>query len=270
MNTLPEVAAAVPEMLGDDCPAGLVVVPVFNEAANVVRLIDSLLALPVAVHVLLVDDNSPDGTGDLVRSHPEFGRRAFLLQPRERLGFARACRSGFEWGVEHGYDVLLEMDADFSHDPADIPRLLDAIASGADIALGSRYVDGVRVINWPARRLLLSLFAGCYTRFLSGLTLSDPTSGFKAIRSRVIRAVDWTQFTAEGYGFIVEFHFHARRNGFGITEVPIVFTERRRGASKMSFKIMAESAVRVLKIGCHRVLHPRLAPVLEPAGQYIH
>lgn len=236
----------------------IVVVPVYNEATNVVNLINALLALPVRVDVLIVDDNSPDGTGELVRSHASFEEGVFLLSRTGPRGFARACRDGFQWGVAQGYSVCVEMDADFSHDPADIPRLLQRIEEGADIALGSRYVDGIRVINWPARRLLLSLFAGCYTRFLSGLRLSDPTSGFKAIRSRVLRATDWSQFTADGYGFIIEFHFHAAREGFQISEVPIVFTERRRGASKMSFKIMAESAARVLKIGGYRALHPRL------------
>lgn len=192
------------------------------------------------------------------------GSSAHRVGPR---GFARACRDGFQWRLKHAYPVCIEMDADFSHDPADIPRLLVKIEEGADVALGSRYVDGIRVINWPAQRLPLSLFAGSYTRFLSGLTLSDPTSGFKAIRSRVIRSTDWSKFTADGYGFIVEFHFHTSRNGFEIAEVPIVFTERRRGASKMSFKIMTESARAVCKLGAHRLFHRRrkLAP-LESYG----
>ena len=245
--------------------AALVVVPVYNEATNVINLINDLLALPVRLDVLIVDDNSPDGTGNLVRQHEEFSKRAFLLSRTGPRGFARACRDGFQWGVEHGYAVCVEMDADFSHDPADVPRLLEVIDAGADVALGSRYVDGIRVINWPARRLLLSLFAGCYTRFFSGLSLSDPTSGFKAIRTRVLRATDWTDFTADGYGFIIEFHFHASHNGFQITEVPIVFTERRRGASKMSFKIMAESALRVLKLAAYRMVHPQANPARTAA-----
>jgi dolichol-phosphate mannosyltransferase len=162
--------------------------------------------------------------------------------------------------VDQGYAVCLEMDADFSHDPDDVPRLLDTIADGADIALGSRYVGGIRVLNWPVRRLLLSLFAGSYTRFWSGLRLSDPTSGFKAIRTRVIRSLDWSQFAADGYGFIIEFHFLAARLGFRIREVPIVFTERRSGDSKMSFKIMVESAARVLKLAGYRMTHPQAYP----------
>ena len=248
----------------------LVVVPVYNEAANVAKLIDALLSLPVRVDVLIVDDNSPDGTGELVRRHPAFSDRAFLLTRVGERGFAKACRDGFQWGVERGYAVCVEMDADFSHDPADVPRLLAVIEDGADIALGSRYVDGIRVINWPARRLLLSLFAGCYTRFLSGVALSDPTSGFKAVRSRVLRSTDWSQFTADGYGFIIEFHFHAARQGFRISEVPIVFTERRRGASKMSFKIMLESALRVLRLATYRATHWRSHPAEPAPAESLH
>jgi dolichol-phosphate mannosyltransferase len=237
----------------------LVVVPVFNEAENISRLIEKIMLLSPILDVLVVDDNSPDGTGDLVRRCPEFQKRVFLLPRQHRLGFARACRDGFLWSVEHGYDVCLEMDADFSHDPDDIPRLLDEIAKGADIALGSRYLNGVRVINWPAARLLLSLFAGKYTRVLSGLTLTDPTSGFKAIRRRVITALDWTKFAADGYGFIIELHFQASRIGFQIQEVPVVFTERRNGASKMSFRIMRESAWRVACLGATRAFGSRRA-----------
>jgi dolichol-phosphate mannosyltransferase len=242
----------------------LVIIPVYNEAQNICSLIDALLALPVAVDVIVVDDNSPDGTGVLVEQHSHFRERVFLLQRALRLGFARACRDGFIWGIDRGYTVCVEMDADFSHDPADVPRLLAEIENGSDVALGSRYLDGIRVINWPVRRLLLSLFAGSYIRLLSGLQLTDPTSGFKAIRADVLRNTEWRQFAADGYGFIVEFHFHVSRDGFHIKEVPIVFTERRRGGSKMSYKIMIESAVRVLKLGCYRSLHRRTRKAERP------
>ena len=237
--------------------SALVVIPAYNEATNVIRLIDALLALPGRLDVLIVDDNSPDGTGDLVRGHAEFERRVFLLSRTGKRGFAPACREGFQWGVQRGYAICVEMDADLSHDPADVPRLLQKIDEGADVALGSRYLDGIRVFNWPPRRLFLSLAAGWYTRFFSGLPLSDPTSGFKAVRNCVLRSTDWSGFTADGYGFIIEFHFHAWRSGFQIVEVPIVFTERRHGASKMSFKIMAESALRVCSLGVYRLFHRR-------------
>lgn len=233
------------------------VIPCYNEAANVRSLIDEVTSLPAKVDVVVVDDNSPDGTGDLVRQHPLFGRRVFLLNRTGPRGFALACQEGFRWAVEQGYTIAIEMDADFSHDPAAIPKLLAEIENGADVALGSRYVNGIRVMNWPVRRLLLSLFAGCYTRAITGLTLKDPTSGFKAVRSRVLRSMDWERFVANGYGFIIEFHFLATRKGFRIAEVPIVFTERKRGASKMSFQIMAECARAVLKLGCSRAFHPR-------------
>ena len=231
----------------------VVVVPVYNEAGNVPRLIERLLEVEGSPDILFVDDNSPDGTGAVVHSNAQSGQRVFLLTRHGPRGFAHACREGFQWAEAHGYDICIEMDADFSHDPADVPRLIRTAEAEADIALGSRYAGGIRVLNWPVRRLLLSLCAGTYTRILTGLRLSDPTSGFKAIRTSVIRAIDWSQFRADGYGFIIEFHFHAIRKGFRIGEVPIVFTERRDGASKMSLKIMVESAVNVLKLGVRRL-----------------
>ena len=257
LTEMPETASLV-------ASRPLIVIPVYNEAQNIRKLLGKLLALPTPVDAVVVDDNSPDGTGTIVEQHPDFGERVFLLQRATRRGFASACREGFNWGMRRGHPVCVEMDADFSHDPADIPRLLAEIENGCDVALGSRYVDGIRVINWPVRRLLLSLFAGSYTRFLSGLRLSDPTSGFKAIRSRVLQSIDWAQFSSDGYGFIIEFHFHVVRNGFHISEVPIVFTERRRGASKMSFTIMMESAARVLTLGYWRLLHRRPRRVARP------
>jgi len=258
------IAAAIPATT-------VAIVPSYNEASNVQSLIDEVVALPRRVDVLVVDDNSPDGTGKIVRSHPLFGSRVFLLARTGPRGFAMACRDGFQWSLDNGYSVAVEMDADFSHDPAAIPRLLDELENGADVALGSRYVDGIRIMNWPVRRLLLSLFAGCYTRFFTGLSLRDPTSGFKAIRRRVLRAMDWDRCSASGYGFIVEFHFLATRRGFKISEVPIVFTERCRGASKMSLQIMTECARAVFMLGCSRALHlggtraPRRVESLEAA-----
>lgn len=242
----------------------LAVVPSYNEASNVRSLIDEVITLPACLDVLIVDDNSPDGTGDVVRAHPLFGSRVFLLTRTGERGFALACRDGFRWSVERGYLIAIEMDADFSHDPAAIPRLLAEIENGADVALGSRYVNGIRVMNWPVRRLLLSLFAGFYTRLFTGLSLRDPTSGFKAIRSRVLRSLDWEQFATNGYGFIIEFHFLTSRKGFQITEVPIVFTERRRGASKMSLQIMIECAHAVFKLACSRAVHPRWTAASRP------
>ena len=236
----------------------------YNEATNVLNLINALLALPLNLDVLIVDDDSPDGTSVLVRRHSRFLERVFLLQRTGPRAFASACRDGLLWGCQRDYRVCVQMDADFSHDPADIPRLLATIERGADIAVGSRYIGGIRVINWPIQRLLVSLFAGFYTRVFSGLLLRDPTSGFKAIRNSVLRRIEWARFSAEGYGFQIELHFHAFRKSFQIVEVPIVFTERTRGASKMSLKIVIESAVRVFNLGCYRCIHRRTT---SPAGR---
>jgi dolichol-phosphate mannosyltransferase len=242
----------------------VVVVPTYNEAANAPVLIEQLFTLPRQVDVVVVDDNSPDGTANQIRKHGQFGRRLFLLQNHERRGFAQACKDGFFWAVENGYDVCIEMDADLSHDPRSVPQLLDMIEEGADLAVGSRYLNGIRIINWPVSRLLLSLFAGRYTRFWTGLPMTDPTSGLKAIRTNVLRSIDWSRFSADGYGFIIELHFFAWQSGFAVRECPIIFTERRRGASKMSKKIMLESAIKVLKLACQRARRPAHV-TLEPA-----
>ena len=241
----------------------VVVVPTYNEAANAPVLIQRLLNLPRQVDIVIVDDNSPDGTANIVRAHEQFGRRVFLIANKERGGFAQACKEGFLWGTKKGYDVCVEMDADLSHDTDSVPQLLEMIEAGADLVVGSRYLDGIRIINWPVSRLLLSLFAGKYTRFWTGLPLTDPTSGFKAIRTNVLRSIDWSGFAADGYGFIVELHFFVWQNGFVIRECPIVFTERRRGASKMSKKIMLESAINVVRLMFHRRAVPHAA--LRPA-----
>src|SRR5207237_1546605 len=165
----------------------LVVAPTYNEATIAPLLIEQLLNLPRKVDVVIVDDNSPDRTAYLIRKHLQFGRRLFLLENETRRGFAQACKDGFCWAMENGYDLCIEMEADLSHDPADVPRLIAMIEEGADIAVGSRYLNGVRIINWTARRLLLSLFAGSYTRFLTGLPMIDPTRHFKSISNKVLR-----------------------------------------------------------------------------------
>ena len=224
----------------------LVIVPVYNEAANLATLFERLLCLPERIHVLIVDDLSPDGSARLVEQHPQFNGRVFLLQRGDRLGFAGAVKAGFQWALREGFDVCVEMDADLSHDPQDIPRLLATIEQGADLVIGSRYLDGIRVLNWPPGRLFLSLFAGAYTRFLTRLPVSDPTSGFNALRRNLLQALDWSMFRAEGYGFLIELHFYAWHYGFILREQAITFTERNRGASKMSRRIQLESAIWVL------------------------
>lgn len=226
----------------------VVVLPVYNESETINQILAHILAASDIVDILVVDDNSPDGSGDLVRHHKKFQNRVFLLSRAKKLGLGSAYKEGFFWAMEKGYDACVEMDADFSHDPNDIVRLFDALNAGADIAIGSRYIHGVRVLNWPLSRLFISVFASYYTRLLTRLPIYDTTSGFKAIRMEVLQALDWSQFTAQGYGFQIEIHFYAWKKGFHLEEVPIVFTERRDGSSKMSSAIAIEAAWRVLSL----------------------
>ena len=201
----------------------------------------------------MVDDGSPDGTAGKVRRHVGFGKKVHLMERQGKAGLGSAYRAGFKWALEKGYDAVVEMDADLSHDPADVPRLLAALVEGADVAVGSRYLNGIRILNWPQSRLWISTFGGWYARTLTGLPMTDPTSGFKAIRRRVLEGLDWDRFTAQGYGFQIELHFFAWQAGFKIQEVPIVFTERRQGDSKMSPQIAKEAALRVLQLAVRRI-----------------
>jgi len=235
----------------------LLTIPTYNEAVNIGGMLRELLALTPPVDVLVVDDDSPDGTGATVESHPEFGRRVFLLKRPRKSGYAGACKAGLRWGCERGYEACGTIDADSSHSPNDIPLLIAALEQGADVAVGSRYLGGIRIINWPLSRLLLSSFAGLYVRTFCGLPMTDPTSGFKMVSRRVLETVDISRGAADGYGFIIEFHFFAWRCGCCIKEVPIVFTERRQGASKMSKRIIFESAWTVLKLAALRLCSPK-------------
>ena len=226
----------------------IVVIPTYNERESIGKALDLVLNLPRKVDVLVVDDGSPDGTADVVRSRPEFKKRVFLLEGTEKAGLGTAYRRGFQWALKNGYEAAVEMDADLSHDPADIPKLLEALEKGAHIAVGSRYLGGISVLNWPQSRLFISTFGGFYVRTLTALPMSDPTSGFKAIRADVLRDLDWSKVQAEGYAFQIELHHTAWKQGYTINEVPIVFTERREGDSKMSTAISLEAAWRVLRL----------------------
>ena len=243
----------------------LIVVPAYNEALNIGSLLERLERACPEVPVLVVDDSLTDDTADVLRVRPDFGRRVFLLHRKKKLGFASACMDGFRWAMERDYDGCVEMDADLSHDPADVPRLLAAMADGADLAVGSRYIGGVRVLNWSPGRLLLSLGGGAYVRKLTGLPMADPTSGFKAVSRRLLESLDWSAFRSEGYGFIVEMHYQAWRLGFRIQEVPIVFTEREAGTSNMSFAITRESALSVAMLGAQRALHAAWTGLRRPS-----
>lgn len=230
----------------------LLVLPTYNEATTLPRVLQQLFSLPCHLHVLVVDDASPDGTAQLVRHHAAFGERLFLLSRSGKLGLGSAYRDGFGWALQRTYTAVIEMDADLSHDPEDVPRLLAALDDGADLAIGSRYVQGISVVHWPLSRLLLSIGAGIYTRLLTGLPLTDPTSGFKAIRRAALGHLGIDRVTAEGYGFQIELHFKAHRAGLLLREVPIVFTERRDGQSKLSAKIAWEAIWLVPRLGFQR------------------
>ncbi|MCX6936213.1 MAG: polyprenol monophosphomannose synthase [Verrucomicrobia bacterium] len=231
----------------------MVIIPTYNEAELILTVLEEILAKSPGADVLVVDDGSPDGTAGKVRRHVGFGKKVHLMERQGKAGLGSAYRAGFKWALEKGYDAVVEMDADLSHDPADVPRLLAALVEGADVAVGSRYLNGIRILNWPQSRLWISTFGGWYARTLTGLPMTDPTSGFKAIRRRVLEGLDWDRFTAQGYGFQIELHFFAWQAGFKIQEVPIVFTERRQGDSKMSPQIAKEAALRVLQLAVRRI-----------------
>jgi dolichol-phosphate mannosyltransferase len=232
---------------------GLVILPTYNEAEMIQTALDEVLAKAPNVDVLVVDDGSPDGTSGKVKAHTQFQKHVFIMERSEKAGLGSAYRAAFQWALDKGYDAVVEMDADLSHDPAEISILLEALSNGADMAVGSRYLHGIRILNWPQSRLWISTFGGWYARALTGLPMTDPTSGFKAIRRRVLQELDWKKFTAQGYGFQVELHFFAWQAGFKIVEVPIIFTERREGRSKMSAHIALEAAKRVLQLSVRRI-----------------
>ncbi len=224
----------------------LVVVPTYNEAENIRDLLKAVLEKAPKVEVLVVDDHSPDGTADIVREVQQTEPRVHLLERPGKQGLGTAYVAGFKYALAHGYDAVMEMDADFSHDPADIPRFLEALKE-ADVVLGSRYLNGVSVVNWPLRRLMLSYTANRYAALVTGVPLRDLTGGFKAIRREVLEAVGLDNLESDGYAFQIELTVRAWYLGFKIVEIPIVFWERRKGASKMSKRIIWEAAWRVWK-----------------------
>ena len=231
----------------------LVILPTFNEVEDIIQILEAIEALPVQISVLVVDDSSPDGTAERVTDYPSFEKNIFLLKRPMRSGLGSAYREGFQWALKNGYDVCLQMDSDFSHNPNDIPRLLKAVSDGADIAIGSKYLNGISVINWPLHRLFLSILAGVYTRFLTGMSLSDPTSGFNAIHRNVLKEMVNHNINSDGYVFLIEIKYFAWKGGFSIKELPIIFTERRNGQSKLNFSIKVHSAIRVVQLGLGRI-----------------
>jgi dolichol-phosphate mannosyltransferase len=226
----------------------LVIIPTYNEAENISAVIDLVLGLPVPFDILVVDDGSPDGTADIVRRRPETGR-IHLLERTGKLGLGTAYLAGFSWALERDYDAICEMDADRSHNPDDLPLLLAPVAAGeADVVIGSRYIRGVRIMNWPLSRLILSYGAGVYTRLITRLPVQDVTAGFKCFHRRVLESLDLSKVRSNGYSFQIELNYRAWRAGFRLMEVPIVFTERTEGKSKMSKAIVREAAWKVWEL----------------------
>lgn len=227
----------------------LIIVPTYNERDNLPRIAERLLALPVSVDILVVDDNSPDGTGAIADGIAARDPRLHVLHRKEKNGLGRAYLAGFEWALGRRYEFVFEMDADFSHNPADIPVFLEkARQDNCDLVLGSRYAHGIRVINWPLSRLLLSLGAGMYVRAITGMPFTDPTGGFKCFRRRALEAIDLHRVQSNGYSFQVELTHRIWRQGLRIGEVPIIFTDRFVGTSKMSRAIVREALWMVWKL----------------------
>jgi dolichol-phosphate mannosyltransferase len=218
----------------------LVVIPTYNEAENIVKLIPQVLEQAPGIEVLVVDDSSPDGTAALVKSMSEENARVHLLERSEKMGLGTAYVAGFKFALAHEFSYVFEMDADFSHSPKELPNFLKQMEE-CDLTIGSRYKNGVRILDWPMRRLLLSYCANVYTRIITGLPLHDATGGFKCYRRKVLEAIDLERIKSNGYAFQIEMSYKAWKKGFRLNEIPIVFAERRSGVSKMSKHIVYEA-----------------------------
>jgi dolichol-phosphate mannosyltransferase len=221
----------------------LIIIPTYNEFDNIVPLIQAVLSQHINFYLLVIDDNSPDGTaGAVEKLLKDYPQRLHLIKRSGKLGLGTAYIEGFNWAIENNYDYVFEMDADFSHDPADLGRLHKACEEqGADLAIGSRYVSGVNVVNWPLGRILMSYFASAYVRMVTGMKIMDTTAGFKCYDIRVLKAINLKKITFRGYAFQIEMKFAAWTLGYNIVEIPIIFTERKHGTSKMSGGIFNEA-----------------------------
>lgn len=228
----------------------LVIIPTYKERENIEKMIRTIFAQDKPFEALIIDDNSPDGTAEIVEGlQKEYPGDLHLLKRSGKLGLGTAYITGFRWGLEHNYEYIMEMDADFSHDPKDLKRLYEACAvDGADLSIGSRYISGVNVINWPIGRVILSYFASAYVRFITGMHVQDTTAGFKCYSKEVLETINLDKIRMKGYGFQIEMKFTAHKYGFKVVEVPIIFTERREGSSKMSGGIFNEALWGVIKM----------------------
>jgi dolichol-phosphate mannosyltransferase len=227
----------------------LVIIPTYNEKGNIERMVRKVFSLPKAFDLLIIDDGSPDGTADIVKTlQNEFSGRLYLIQRSGKQGLGTAYIAGFKWALERTYEYIFEMDCDFSHNPDDLIRLYDSAVNGADLAVGSRYVEGGGFVNWPKDRIFISKGASIYVNFVTRLRVSDATAGFVCFRRKVLETIDLDKIRFVGYAFQIEMKFAARRLGFKISEVPIIFTERVEGVSKMSSNIIREGIIGVITI----------------------
>ncbi len=233
----------------------IVIIPTYNEKENIEKIIRAVFTLESNFHILIVDDGSPDGTGNIVKSlQNEFPESLHILERTEKSGLGSAYIAGFNWAIENEYDYIFEMDADFSHNPNDLPKLFNACQNGADVAIGSRYCKGVSVINWPIGRVVMSYYASTYVRRVLGMKIFDTTAGFKCYKRRVLETIDFNRIKMRGYGFQIEMKYNAFKLGFNIEEVPIIFIDRTEGTSKMSSGIFGEAFWGVLKMKYRKIL----------------
>ena len=235
----------------------IVIIPTYNERENIENIIRAVFGLEKTFHILIIEDGSPDGTAAIVKTlQQEFPDRLFMIERKGKLGLGTAYITGFKWALEHSYEYIFEMDADFSHNPNDLPRLYEACAvRGGDVAIGSRYVSGVNVVNWPTGRVLMSYFASKYVRIVTGLPIHDTTAGFKCYRRQVLETIDLDHIRFKGYAFQIEMKFTAYKCGFKIIEVPVIFINRELGTSKMNSSIFGEAVFGVIKLKVNSWFH---------------
>lgn len=227
----------------------IVIIPTYNEKENIENIIRKVFSLDGGFDILIIDDGSPDGTAAIVkRLQQEFPERLHMIERPGKLGLGTAYITGFKWSIDNGYDYTFEMDADFSHNPEDLPRLYQACKDGADLAIGSRYCDGISVINWPIGRIIMSYYASVYVRTVLGMKVYDCTAGFKCYSNKVLRTIDLDKVEMKGYGFQIEMKYTTYKLGFKITEVPIIFVNRKAGTSKMNGGIFGEAFWGVMKL----------------------
>ena len=233
----------------------VVIIPTYNEKENIGKIIRAVMALDGDYHILVIEDGSPDRTADIVRNlQTEFDGRLFMIERSGKLGLGTAYITGFKWAFENGYDYIFEMDADFSHNPDDLPRLYEACSKeGADLSIGSRYCKGISVVNWPIGRVIMSYYASVYVRTVLGMKVYDTTAGFKCYKRKVLETIDLDKVQMKGYGFQIEMKYSTYRLGFRIKEVPVIFVDRTEGTSKMSSGIFGEAFWGVMKLKMRKI-----------------